>query len=336
MRICVIWPVVLLLTTVGTAYGKDPEKPQEGGKTKSPPKELTVDLGGGVKMEFVLIPAGEFMMGSHESAEEVAKKSGKKGAKADLFKKEHPLHKVTITKPFYLGKYEATVGQFRAFVKSTGYKTDAEKDGKGGWGFNRKSGKGEQKPEYTWRNPGFTQTDKYPVANVSWNDAVAFCKWLVGKDRKTYRLPTEAEWEYACRAGTRTAYYHGDDPEGLAKVGNVPDASLKRIMSQATRVIKADDGYAFAAPVGQFKPNEYGLYDMHGNVWEWCQDRYGADYYAKPPKVDPQGPDTGSSRVLRGGGWDLNPFVCRSAYRLSYAPGLRFDAGGFRVVLERY
>ena len=158
-----------------------------------------------------------------------------------------------ITKPFYLGTYHVTRGQFRQFVKDTGYKTDAEKGRQAGglWagtltrrsiGFNEK---------YSWRNAGFEQTDEHPVVNVSWNDAVAFCKWLSRKEGKTYRLPTEAEWEYACRAGTTTRYYSGDDPETLAKVGNVADATVKAKFPDWKCTIKASDGYVFTAPVGQ-------------------------------------------------------------------------------------
>ncbi len=108
------------------------------------------------------------------------------------------------------------------------------------------------------------------MVNVSWNDAVAFCKWLSKKEGNTYRLPTEAEWEYACRAGTTTRYYSGDDPETLAKVGNVADATAKAKFPDWKYTIKASDGYVFTSPVGSFQPNAFGLYDMHGNAWQWC------------------------------------------------------------------
>ena len=153
------------------------------------------------------------------------------------------------------------------------------------------------------------------MVNVSWNDAVAFCKWLSKKEGKTYRLPTEAEWEYACRAGTTTRYYSGDDPETLAKVGNVADATFKANFPDWKYTIKANDGYVFTAPVGKFKPNAFGLYDMHGNAWQWCADRYGADYYAASALDDPTGPDSGPCRVLRGGSWFNGPIYARSADR---------------------
>ena len=197
-----------------------------------------------------------------------------------------------ITKPFYLGTYHVTRGQFRQFVADTGYKTDAEKGEKpGAWGWDPDKKEFGFNEKYSWRNAGFEQTDEHPVVNVSWNDAVAFCKWLSQKEGKTYRLPTEAEWEYACRAGTTTRYYSGDDPETLAKVGNVADAAAKAKFPDWKYTIKANDGYVFTAPVGKFKPNAFGLYDMHGNAWQWCADWYGADYYAKSPADDPTGPD---------------------------------------------
>ena len=140
---------------------------------------------------------------------------------------EKPQHEVRITRPFYLGVTEVTRGQFRRFVDDAGYQTEAEKDGKGGYGWNEETKKFEQNPRYTWQNAGFEQTDEHPVVNVSWNDARAFIAWLSRKEGKTYRLPTEAEWEYACRAGTTTRYFCGDDPEGLAAVGNVADGTAK-------------------------------------------------------------------------------------------------------------
>ena len=198
---------------------------------QEPPKKLLVDLGGWVKLEMVLIPAGEFLMGSPDSD---------KDARDD----EKPQHHVRITKPFYLGTYHVTQRQFRWFVSETGYRTDAEKrENPARYDWNPHKNAFDFNEDYSWRNVGFELTEEHPVVCVSWNDAVAFCKWLSGKEGKTYRLPTEAEWEYACRAGTTTRYYSGDDPETLAKVGNV---------------------------VGKFNPNAFGLYDMHGTTWQWC------------------------------------------------------------------
>ena len=287
-------------------------------------------------MKLTLVPSGEFKMGSGESAEATAaffnKTYGEDLLRADLFKDEHPQHRVRITKPFYLGTYHVTRGQFRQFVADTAYKTDAEKGEKpGAWGWDPDKKEFGFNAKYSWRNAGFEQTDEHPVVNVSWNDAVAFCKWLSKKESKTYRLPTEAEWEYACRAGTTTRYYSGDDPETLVKVGNVADAAAKAQFPDWTWTIKANDGYVFTAPVGKFKPNAFGLYDMHGNAWQWCADWYGAEYYAKSPADDPAGPASGNVRVLRGGSWLFGTYNSRSAIRFRFAPGDQDSSSGFRV-----
>ena len=138
-------------------------------------------------------------------------------------------------------------------------------------------------------------------------------------------------WEYACRAGTTTRYYSGDDPETLAKVGNVADAAAKAKFPDWKYTIKGNDGYVFTSPVGKFKPNAFGLYDMHGNAWQWCADWHGKDYYGKSPADDPTGPRIGYFRLLRGGSWKSEPYFAGSAHRNWCAPdGRHFDAG-FRV-----
>jgi len=167
--------------------------------------------------------------------------------------------------------------------------------------------------------------------NVSWNDAVAFCKWLSRKDGREYRLPTEAEWEYGCRAGSRGRFSFGDDEEDLAKYGNVADKTF-RDATKKDWGIKGNDGYAFTAPVGQFQKNGYGLFDMHGNVQQWCSDVYGD--YPTEAVTDPQGPaeEEGSYRVFRGGGWSLEPEHCRSANR-KLDPATCDNDLGFRLAV---
>jgi formylglycine-generating enzyme required for sulfatase activity len=300
-------------------------------------KEITADLGKGVNLKMVLVPSGEFKMGGDESAEAVAaffdKNYGEARLRAYGCTNEHPQHLVRITRPFYLGVYDVTRGQFRQFVADTGYKTDAEKgENQGAYGWNPDKNDLEFSKKYSWRNAGFEQTDEHPVINVSWNDATAFCQWLSRKGGKTYRLPTEAEWEYACRAGTTTRYYFGDDPETLAKVGNVADATLKAKIPDQINTLKASDGYVFTSPVGSFKPNAFGLYDMHGNAQQWCSDWFDNYNYVSGAS-DPTGPDRGVAgiRVLRGGSWIAGPDFARSAARHGYSPGYRLTDIGFRV-----
>jgi formylglycine-generating enzyme required for sulfatase activity len=243
-----------------------------------------------------------------------------------------PWHRVQITKSYCIGAYEVTVGQFRRFVRETGYRTEAETDGRGGMGYDWATDKYEPKNIYNWKNPGYEQTDRHPVVNMSWNDANAFCRWLSKKENREYRLPTEAEWEYACRAGTETRFYNGNDPERVAEVGNVADASLKAKAAKWKGCMRASDGYPCAAPVGSFKPNAWGLYDMHGNAREWCADWYGEDYYRTCSGQDPKGPASGSKRIIRGGSWWLGPQWAFSAWRLMEPPEDCCDCLGFRVV----
>jgi formylglycine-generating enzyme len=272
------------------------QRQEETAKAIGQPVELTNSIG----MRLRLIPGGEFMMGSIESAKSLAEAFEKFKATPEMFSDQFPQHRVRITKPYYLGAHEVTVRQFWEFVKATGYKTEAERNGKGGWGYSGNKEKPfKQDPRFSWRNLGYPQSGNHPVVNVSWNDAVAFCAWLSRKEGHTYRLPTEAEWEYACRAGTQTRYCNGDDPEKLAEVGNVADAAIKEALGDTT--ISARDGYVFAAPVGQFRPNAWGLYDMHGNVAEWCTDWYVADYYVSSPLADPSRRTNGTKHVSRGG-----------------------------------
>jgi formylglycine-generating enzyme required for sulfatase activity len=304
-----------------------------------------------IGMRLVKIPAGAFLMGNHEASEEMPKSFPQYEADRFQLNDEYPVHKVRITHPFYMGVYVVTIGEFRKFVDDAHYATDAERNddissppdsdskrsGLGGYGYNRETGKLDEQrnPKVNWREVGFPQTDRHPVTNVSWNDAVAFCKWLSDKEKKTYRLPTEAEWEYGCRAGGTTRFYAGDDPELLVTIANSYDQSTAKVDPDWSKfALKGNDGCSFTAPVGSFTPNKFGLYDMHGNVWQWVSDRYAADYYAHAPVDDPQGPATGGMHVRRGGGWATWAFYCRSSFRNFNTPQSRYFNLGFRVVLE--
>jgi formylglycine-generating enzyme required for sulfatase activity len=296
---------------------KDPG-PEEPSATPSgqqdTSKELTLDLGGGVTMKCVLIPAGKFMMGSPASE-----------ANRDA---DETQHQVTITKPFYMGATEVTVGQFAAFVKEAAYQTDADKEG---WAYAWTGTQFDKVNGASWRKPGFPQDDTHPVTEVSWNDAAAFCQWLSRKSGRTVRLPTEAEWEYACRAGTTTAYQWGDDPDMGKGWCNAADQTAKARFPNWV-AFNWSDGYVFTSPAGSFRANAWGLYDMHGNVWEWCADWYGE--YPAGAATDPKGAASGTSRVFRGGAWDFSLGCYRPASRASFTPESRNYDFGFRVVVS--
>jgi eukaryotic-like serine/threonine-protein kinase len=297
-------------------------KGEEGRNDVQPAEPPTPsDLANSIGMKLKLIKPGKFLMGSP------------KEEAAGRFDNEGPQHEVEITKAFYMGACPVTKGQFAAFVKDDGYQTDAEKDGKGGESLNLATVQWEQKPENTWRHPGFSQGDDHPVVDVSWNDATAFCAWLSKKEGKTYELPTEAEWEYACRAGTTTRFWCGDVDASLQGNANVADASLKaKSPGFPAGTVAWDDGYMFTSPAGSFKANPWGLYDMHGNVWQWCADGYGPyqDGYIK----DPNSNERPNRRVARGGSWWDRPRGCWSAYRGCFSPVMRNGVLGVRVVLR--
>jgi formylglycine-generating enzyme required for sulfatase activity/WD40 repeat protein len=269
-----------------------------------------------IGMKLVPIPPGKFFMGS--PVDEPGRQSN-----------EGPRHEVVLTRPFYLGMHEVTVGQYKAFLQDTGYQTEAEKAG-GAYAL-APNNSFKLIAQANWRNPGFEQTDEHPVVCVSYNDALAFCAWLSRKEGRTYGLPTEAQWEYACRAGTTTRYQNGDESEKQVEVGNVADGTLKKRLPNWPTIV-AEDGYVFTAPVGKFRANAFGLYDMHGNVKEWCQDWYESDYYRLGDNQDPQGPTSGTARVFRGGPWSGDG--SRAAQRGSSAPACRYAEVGFRVCLR--
>jgi formylglycine-generating enzyme required for sulfatase activity len=239
-------------------------------------------------------------------------------------------HRVRITRPFYLGVHEVTVAQFRRFVEETEYRTDADKDPRCVASVPWQEMFGSRPAKPSWRNPGFDQADDHPVVMVSWRDAMALCQWLSSKEGQAYRLPTEAEWEYACRAGTATRYWSGENDWTLCSAANV----CGRTYPFDAASVSWDDGYAFTSPSGSFASNAFGLFDMHGNVWEWCSDWYDREYYRKSPGKDPQGPSSGDCRVIRGGSFGSFPVCARSANRGSYDPHVAMPENGFRVAMS--
>ncbi len=264
-------------------------------------------------MQFVFVPGGCFQMGD---------------SFGDGESDEKPLHEVCVD-GFNIGKYTVTVEQFRAFVKATGYRTDAENGG--GCFTLDSSSHWTQQSSACWKNPGFSQTNTDPAVCVSWNDAAEFATWLSRKSGRIYRLPTEAEWEYAARAGTTRRNFWGDSPVEACKYANVRDRSATDIRLPKRTEHDCSDGYAFTAPVGSFRPNPFGLYDMMGNVWQWTADWYDENYYSRSPRNNPQGPLTGSRRVPRGGSWRSSAEHVRASLRV-HPPSSQTAGVGFRLV----
>ena len=298
------------------------------------PPTQTLDLGNNVKLELVLIPAGKFNMGTSEPEKPAVGQAmvGMSGGvllllvlivlirarlrrrrpqfslasllvltlvasvgvwggvrwnealkHPDRFICEHPTHAVTLTRPFYMGKYDVTQQQYEELT-----------------GLTPSTFKGKDKP----------------VDTVSWDDAHVFCKKLTDQTGQNVRLPTEAEWEYACQAGSATTCNSGDNEAGLDKIAWY-----------------SANGNNTTHPVGQKNANNFGLYDLIGNLFQWCEDWYGEDYYGKSEAENPQGPAQGYDRVMRGGSWDAGPLYCRPAYRGWNRPGYRRNGIGFRIVV---
>ncbi len=277
---------------------------------------------------FVLIRGSEFTMGSPET--EVGRDAAKAFYQSFGLNYSETQHQVKVN-DFYMSKYEVTVAEFRRFIAETHYPTDAEKGGDS-WVWNGSEAVLTKGVNWRYGVSGRIRPkseDNHPVVHVSWNDAVEYCRWLSEKTGKWYRLPTEAEWEYACRAGSRTPFNTGENIKTAQANydGNRPYNNNRRGQYRARTV-----------PVDTFAPNAWGLYNMHGNVWEWCDDVYSGTYYdeckAKGLVENPGGPapEKGSNRVIRGGSWNFSAEFCRSASRLGHPPGLRNLNVGFRPV----
>ncbi len=252
---------------------------------------------------FVWVPGGCFWMGQvMEARHQVIKALGKKVYKEN-FKDELPHHEVCVD-GFWMGRYEVTQGQWRQVMGT---------------------------------NPSkYRQGNNYPVESVSWSGVQKFIKKLNSQAQNSFRLPTEAEWEYAARAGTRAVRYWGHDSARACLHANIYDAESKLENNFGWQHHACNDGYATAAPVGTFSANEFGLYDILGNVWEWVNDRYGEDYYRSSPRTNPKGPGAGDSRLYRGGGWDSDPTGVRAAVRGRATPEYRNRSLGFRLIRENH
>jgi len=279
---------------------KQQAKPKAAKKTKKASEiipaqvvylaEITDSITG---MELKHVPKGCYQMGD---------------TFGDGLNDEKPVHQVCVNN-FYIGKYEVTVGQYLKFAKETGshYPEWLESGSK----YNIDTGTDDY-----YKKVGMSRTaDNYPIVGVSWNDADAYAKWLSRKSGKTYRLPTEAEWEYAARSGGRSEKWSGTSSESS--------------LGEYAWYDKNAGGKTH--PVGQKRPNGLAIYDMSGNVWEWCADWYGEKYYSQSSRDNPRGPSGDSGRVGRGGSWDVNASYCRAANRSGGTPGYRRGYLGFRL-----
>ena len=305
------------ISALKSAVGGDENKADE---TLSLADVFTNSIG----MEFSRVPGGTFMMGNADPSQFGPYSRG-----------EAPQHKVHLTNPLWVGRHEVTVGQFREFVKKSGYLTECERGEAEANGLIAETGEIVSDPELNWTNPGFEQDDRHPVVCVTWADAQAFCSWLSLQEGRRYRLPTEAEWEYACRGGTDTLFWTGQWPATLEGAANLADEALKNEYAKAEGCSPWYDGHAFTAPVGSFTANFFGLYDVHGNVGEWCQDWYSAGFYEYSPLKDPSGPDRATLwRVVRSGSWYNNPMSSRSSGRHDGIPTACSTTNGFRVVID--
>ena len=305
-------PVVGIVLSTGGCKRTEPESrsvlKSYQGEISSLPKTIQEGKTG---MELILVRPGEFLMG--------------RGSTETGNTNELPRHRVRIICPYYLGRYEVTVGQFQKFVEETGYITDAEKRGKASGWDGKRWGK---KRGVNWKQPGFSQGTDHPAVAISLNDARAFCRWL-GKD---YRIPAEAEWEYAARAGSETAFPWGTGVEQVCRHANGGDLSAQKLFA-GWKTSSCDDGFAWTAPAGSYRPNRWGFYDMLGNAWEWCEDAWHGTFSGAPDDQSVWGEvGGGGRRVLKGGSWYFEPQDLRPSWRGTHRSYQATNGSGFRVL----
>ena len=266
--------------------------------------------------EMVMLPGGNAMVGIEDAEED------REGVPAGFRGRARPQHAVTV-KPFALGKFEVTRAEYSEFVAATGYAVEGVCSVFDG-------AKWVKDPTRNWRDPGFDQSDRDPVVCVSWNDARSYVAWLGRKTGKRYRLPAEAEWEYAARAGVGSARYWGEEASRACGFANVADLTARDKFAGWT-VHDCKDAQVRTAAVGSFQPNAFGLHDMLGNAWEWTQDCWNANYAGAPSDGRAWEDSDCNRRVLRGGSWGDNPWSVRLGFRGRNEATYRSDTAGFRV-----
>ncbi|MDX2225409.1 MAG: formylglycine-generating enzyme family protein [Rhodospirillaceae bacterium] len=276
--------------------------------------------------ELVVIPAGSFDMGAppEESAGQNV---------PDIFvRMALPVHRVTIPRPLAVGRTEVTRGQFAAFVAATGHASDPGPDGGCNvWQPDRRLWRVDA--DTTWRSVGFGQDDTHPVVCVNWADANAYAAWLSQRTGHAYRLLTEAEWEYATRAGTTTARPWGDAANDACPYANGADLTARADFADY-EVADCADGFTHTAPAGALRPNAFGLHDTLGNVWEWVQDCVSTSYAGAPTDGSAYTVGRNCPRIVRGGSWLNYTWRLRSGFRIMFPPERRYTNMGFRVARE--
>lgn len=284
--------------------------------------------------ELIVVPAGVFLMGSEPEEPRRLALNEYWGAR------ERPRHQVRVARAFAMGRTEVTRAQFAAFVADTGYSPAA-----GCWRFE--GDEWRMNDAGTWRDPGIPQTDDHPVTCVNWHDANAYVAWLSRKTGRAYRLPSEAEWEYAARAGRQTAWWWGDDAADVCKFANLGDLATRNATDWATKKTgysavmtdwkgePCDDGHPWTAPVASFPANPFGFHDLGGNANEWVADCWNDDY-ARGPVTQDARLDSGDCnvRAMRGQGWTGGAAGVRAAFRLKMNAADRRFTFGFRVVRD--
>ena len=266
-----------------------------------------------------MIPAGEFVMGAEAGEESTNPAQG-------------PKHKVGLERPFTLGRFEVTVREYGAFVRDTDYKPAANDCQH--YDFIAQTWINE--PNASWQDPPiFPQQSAHPVVCVSWHDAQAYVGWLTAKTGKRYRLPSEAEWEYAARAGATGTWAWGEKAQEACRHGNLADEAARARLDPEWKYHECSDGIAFTAPAGRYQPNAFGLHDMIGNVWEWVEDCFINTYERAPVDGSARVVEGCEQRVLRGGSWLSQPRDTRFAQRGRNIAHGRFYAVGFRVARDQ-
>jgi len=278
--------------------------------------------------EMVVVPPGSFMMGTTDAEISVeVEQAQREGYSASRMDREQPVHQVNIDYKLAVSIHEVTRGEFAQFVQESGHTTE-----EGCYSFA--GGERTLRKGSSWKDPGFPQSAAHPVVCVSWNDAKAYALWLGGKTRETYRLLTEAEWEYATRGGTATRYWWGLDSGLTENCGSANSSDLTYALKYPLDIYvnkHCSDGYVHTAPVGRFGTNGFGVYDTIGNVWEWVEDCWVDTYLGASTDGSERRHEECNSRVIRGGAWSSSPRYFRSANRFRSKPIERNDSLGFRL-----